>query len=462
MRLWPPKSYPRSSVLSIAAPAQAPIYFGWLFAVSVILAGFGPYASRASAQMGGGGFGGPGQANMPGPSDRPKFREFIHNDGALPIGRERGDKTVSRVRVVGNRSLSENAILQKLQTKRGRFYSREVVLGDIHRLNEMRAFDLTKFEIKDTPAGVEVTFLVRERPLITSIDYHGNTGVNDRPLAGRSGLQVNDPLSEFAVESARRRLIDYYREEGFNQVAITSTIGLKNKPGAVVFRINEGPKERIEKIVIKGNTILSSARLKKLIKSRGPMFYLGYYTFNKADINKINQDVDILAATYHNLGYLTATVGRRIEYDKTGKWLTVTFVINEGQRFKINSVQIIGNQYVTKDSIQERLSLKAGDMFDGTIMKRDLGEIVYGYGDLGFIYADVKPQTVMRDEENTVDLVYRIEEGDRWKIGQIRVNIEGEPHLMRETVMLNMLELREGDFINRRMLEVGRRRRSLG
>ena len=130
------------------------------------------------------------------------------------------------------------------------------------------------------------------------------------------------------------------------------------------------------------------------------------------------------------------------------------FVINEGPRFKINDVQIIGNQYVIAESLRQRLELKSGDMFDGTIMRRDVGELTYGYGELGFIYAEVEPQTVMRDEANEVDLIYKINEGDRWKIGEIRVNIEGEPHLMRETTMLNLIDLREGDFIDRRTLEL--------
>jgi outer membrane protein insertion porin family len=322
----------------------------------------------------------------------------------------------------------------------------------------MRSFDHVTFKTNESENGIEVTFIVHERPLISEIVYHGNFKINDRELKGRAGLAVRDPLSEFAVESARRRLLDYYREEGFNQAAITTAIGYNDQPGLVIFRINEGPKERIREINIEGNSVLSEARLKKIIKSRGPFFGVGLYTFNVANLDQIDRDVDILAATYHNLGYLTATVGRRIRYDDTGKWMYVTFVINEGERFRINSVQLVGNHFVTEESLRRRLELKAGDMFDGNVLKRDVGEIVYGYGELGFIYADVQPQTIMLDEENNVDLVYRIEEGDRWKIGQIRVNIEGEPHLMRETVMLNMLDMSEGDFIDRRLLEIGRRR----
>ena len=133
---------------------------------------------------------------------------------------------------------------------------------------------------------------------------------------------------------------------------------------------------------------------------------------------------------------------------------SVTFVVNEGPRFRVNEIQVIGNQYITTESLLQRLELKPGDMFDGTIMRRDVGELTYGYGELGFIYAEVEPQTVMRDEANEVDLIYKITEGDRWKIGEIHVNIEGEPHLMRETTMLNLIDLREGDFIDRRTLEV--------
>ena len=64
----------------------------------------------------------------------------------------------------------------------------------------------------------------------------------------------------------------------------------------------------------------------------------------------------------------------------------------------------------------------------------------------------------MRDEANVVDLVYQITEGDRWRVREILVNIDGEPHLMKERTMLNLIDLREGDWIDRRTLELNRRR----
>ena len=421
-------------------------------------------AVPASAQLGGGGgglgAGGGGGGNVPAAEVKPKFLDHIHSANGMAIRREKGDAVVLGVSVVGNRNVSTQAIFRQLQTRKGRFYDYETVLGDVRRLNDMGPLQDVKHSVKEYPQqrGVVVTFTVRELAVISQVVFHGSRGLNKRELSGRAGLNANDPLSEFTIESARRRVLDFYREKGFNQAAVTTAIGYKSKPGAVVFRINEGPLERIRSISVEGNTILTEARLEKIIKSRGPIIGVIRHFGNVADMKKINEDVDVLASTYHNLGYLTATVGRRLQYDESGKWLDITFVVNEGPRFKINNIQIAGNRFVSERSLRQRLKLKPGDTFDGTKMRQDVGELTYGYGELGFLYAEVSPQTVMRVEKNVVDLIYKIEEGDLWKVDQIRVNIEGEPHLMRETTMLNMLGLREGDVIDRRELEVARRR----
>ncbi|TWU47493.1 Outer membrane protein assembly factor BamA precursor [Rubripirellula tenax] len=424
-----------------------------------------PLSVPAHAQFGGGGMGGGGMggggggASAPGPDTRPKFREHVHDGAGIAIRREQGDALVADVRVVGNRRITTHKILQQIQTRKDRFYDYETVLGDVRRLNDMNAFDHVTFKLEEQPGGVAVAFVVHERPTISQVIFHGNYAMGERELKGRAGVNPSDPMSEFSIESARRRLTDYYREEGFNQVSIQSATGIKGDPSAVVFRINEGPLERIGDIAIQGNTFVSESRLKTIIKSRegfagGLIPYIG----NKFNLVQVDQDVDILAGYYHNLGFLTATVGRQWKYDAAGKWVSLTFVVNEGPQFKVKDVQIVGHHWATEETLRSRLKLKAGDTFNGSKLRQDVGELVYGYGEAGFIYAEVEPQTVMKDEANVVDLVYKITEGDRWKVGKITVNIDGEPHLMKETTMLNLIDLREGDFIDRRKLELNRSR----
>ncbi len=188
---------------------------------------------------------GGGGAAAPAPDAKPKFREHVHSHDGLALRREKGDAVVLDVKVVGNSLVSMHKILQQLQTRKDRFYDYETVLGDVRRLNNMGSFDHVTFKLDEQPGGVAVTYMVHERPMITQVIFHGNRAVNDRELKGRAGIEKSDPLNEFSIESARRRLIDYYHEEGFNQAAVSHTTGIKDDAGAVVFRINEGPKERI-------------------------------------------------------------------------------------------------------------------------------------------------------------------------------------------------------------------------
>jgi len=416
---------------------------------SAVLAQFG----------GGGGAGGAGGGGAQGgPPEKPSFRDYIHERGGMRAHRETGDTVVVDVSVVGNVNVSTEKIFQQLQTRKDRFYDYETVLSDIRRLNDMGAFEHVTYKTKEVPGGMSVRYEVRERPTLTKVVFHGNRALNERELGSRAGIAAGDPMSEFSIESARRRLVDYYKEEGFNQVAIKTVRGSGTDSQIVIFRINEGPKERIEQVRVEGGTIVTAARLEKIVKTRGPFGGVLRHINNTADLTKIDEDVRVLESYYHNLGFLTATVGRRIEYDETGKWITVTFVVDEGARYKVNEVRVVGNQYIETASLMNLLELKAGDQFDGTLMRRDAAEITYAYGSLGFIYSEVEPQTVMRDEANLVDLVYTIVEGDRWKIRNINVNIEGEPHLMKDTTLLNQIDLVEGEFINRRTLELNRRR----
>ena len=423
--------------------------------------------SPAFAQFGGGGMGGAGGGGAPPGLEKPRFRDHVMQNGGLRLRRESGDKVVRAVRIIGNKQIETERILQLLQTRQDGVFEEQTVLSDVRRLYEFRAFKTVRDQIEeDAQGGVTVTFYVEELPLISNVIFHGNKRINDRELRGRAGLAKDDALNESAIESSRRRLLDYYREEGFNQAAIETLVGfegnpangLEPDPSAVVFRINEGEKERIADIKFTGNTIVSASRLSKVIQSRDPMFEVGYYIGNVADMNKIDQDVEILTKYYRNLGYLTAQVDRVLEYSESLKWVTITFIINEGPRYSVNKIRFTGNKYIDENSFRIGLNLKEGAPFNQSLMNQDISDITYSYGSLGFIYAEVTPELRWIAAENQVDLVYKIEEGDRWKVGQIFVEIDGEPNLMRESTMLNLIDLVEGQYIDRRALEMNRRR----
>ncbi|XZE52142.1 BamA/OMP85 family outer membrane protein [Planctomycetaceae bacterium SH139] len=425
-------------------------------------------AATATAQMGGmGGMGGGAGGGAPPGVEKQRFGDRVMEMGGPTMNRESGDQLVREVRIVGNQQIEKEKILSLLRTRAQGFYNEQTVLADVRRLYDFRAFRTVREQVEPVAGGgVIVTFTVTELPLISNVIFHGAYRINARELKGRAGIAAGDPINETAIESTRRRLLDYYREEGFNQATIKSVIGfpgnpdekLPPDPNAIIFRINEGEKERIAEIAFEGNTIVSSSRLGKVIESRGPFFRVGSYVGNVANLKTIDEDVTILTNYYQSLGYVMAEVDRVIEYDETLKWLTVKFLINEGPLYSVNQIRLVGNKFVDESSLRAGLKLKEGAPFSQVEMNQDVDDITYAYGSLGFIYAEVTPELRLIDSANQIDVIYRIEEGDRWKVGQIFVQIDGEPNLMRETTMLNYLDLVEGQYIDRRMLEMNRRR----
>ena len=88
------------------------------------------------------------------------------------------------------------------------------------------------------------TLTVPVESKILNVYFFGNSKINDRELIRRSGIKSGDLLNEISVELARRTLIDFYHELGFKRVVVETVSGVDRNHNYVIFRINEGPRER--------------------------------------------------------------------------------------------------------------------------------------------------------------------------------------------------------------------------
>jgi outer membrane protein insertion porin family len=105
-----------------------------------------------------------------------------------------------------------------------------------------------------------------------------------------------------------------------------------------------------------------------------------------------------------------------------------------------------------------KLEIAGGQPFEQSAMQKDTQWVQDLYGSHGFIFADVKPETVFLEEPGQVDLVYHIDEGQRWRVGRIFVHIGGDnPHTRIQTA-LNRVTLRPGEIFDIRELKASERR----
>ena len=358
------------------------------------------------------------------------------------------------VRVEGNRTVSSAKVFQQIETRIGRPFKKDVVERDVKQLASRGWFLDVRPLTQKVLGGRVVIFRVTERPTLRYVEYLGNDSIRDKPLSKETGLKVGDAVDPYAVEEGRRKILQYYRDRGYNRAQVEIKEGVSPNDGGAVFIINEGRRERVSSVTFIGNTIASDGRLKTQIESKPPILWL-FKGF--VDRKKIDEDVDRLTAYYRSLGFFRARIGRELSYNEDG-WMDLKFVIDEGPRFKIRSVSFIGNKSFRSEDLGQDMQVQAGEFFNQDKMNLDLGSLRDIYGSYGYVFADIKASPRTLEGQPELDLVYDIEEGGRYRVGRIRVHIEGENPHTRTKAVLNRVSLRTGDIIDIREMRNSERR----
>ncbi len=344
---------------------------------------------------------------------------------------------IVEVRIEGNETV-EVSKLPQLNTRAGQVFDSQVIEEDVRTLHRTRKFIDVHPKYVRVREGVVVIFEVVERPTLRHVKFVGNQRVSTRTLRKKVEIDVGDSMDSYVVEEARRRLEGYYHEKGYDAARVTTVEG--NKPGdkGAVFLIDEGRSRKSLWTTFVGNTIASDARLLTQIKSKpGFFWFLG----GDIDYEKIDADVDTLTAYYRSLGFFQARVGREVQVmNGVGRdWALLTFVINEGPRYRVRNVSFLGNERFKGEFLERDLKLTSGEYFNQSQMDADLGTIRDIYGGRGFVFADIQADPRFLEQPGELDLVYRVIEGQRYRVGQINVHIRGENPHTKHSVILNRL-----------------------
>ncbi|MFW6169508.1 MAG: BamA/OMP85 family outer membrane protein [Planctomycetota bacterium] len=365
-------------------------------------------------------------------------------------------RVVLSVNIEGNRTIGDDEIRRHIKTRKGRAYDPQLVQKDLRRLFGTRKFHNVRVREKEEEGGLHLTFEIVERPLIDEVQFIGNRRFSDKKLRKESGLQAGDPLDMYMVQEARRKIEEYYRSNGFAKTGVSIAEGDKRTDRRVVLKVDEGQIERIWKVNFVGNdpALATDARLKTLIESKPGVFK--YLFGGKVDYSQIDEDRQRLVSYYRGLGYFKAKVSRIVE--ESEQWITLTFVIDEGPRYEIRDISVIGNKKFDSETLIGFLELKKGDYFNLETMEHDENALRDLYGGNGHVFADIKASPRFLETPGQLDIVYRIEEGELFRVGEINIHVAGHSPHTRRDVILNRLSLQPGDIIDIRKVRASERR----
>lgn len=369
-------------------------------------------------------------------------------------------EVVASVVVKGNKTLPEHYITRNIRTRPGRYFDPDQLQQDVDQLWRMKEIKrINGPYIEKTTEGLVVTIEVVEKDLITAVEFVGNRGISDQTLKKQTGLEDGEPLDVYEVRMLKSRIEDFYHEKGYPKTQVEILDGDQPEDEKVVFLIHEDEKQRIWDVRFEGNTIATDDRLKTFIKSK-PGILKVFGGLVKRD--EVDQDISRLMSYYRSLGFFNARIGREITESNDGRWMTLRFIVDEGPRYRVRNVAFIGNTKYTQEQLTGVLKLKPNEgevpEFNSAKMEQDVVNLRDLYGSEGHVFAQVDAEPRFLDEPGLIDIVYKISEGEQYRVGKINVHIEGDYGVTKREVVLNRVSLNPGDVIDVRELRKIERR----
>jgi len=318
--------------------------------------------------------------------------------------------TVKEIRVTGNQRIEADAILRVVGTRTGAFYDESRLSKDLEAIYNMGYFDDIRVEAVSEADGNIVIFDVREKPTIRSVEFTGNRAIDDEKITELIDISTGSILNIFKIQRNIRTIELAYREKNYHNVKVTyATHPLEHNQANLEFIIEEGEKVRIKKISFDGNHAYSSKQLRKLMSTSEKGFFSWLTSSGELDHDKLAQDIMTLNATYHNSGYADARIGEP-EIEFKDEWIYILIKIDEGDQYRMGSVDVEGDFIVDKKDLMVSLTTVNDDYYNRDTIRQDVMTLTDIYADKGYARADVIPEIRKDPETATIDIVFHIEQ----------------------------------------------------
>lgn len=372
---------------------------------------------------------------------------------ALSCRVEAAEIYVSQIEVDGLQRVERETVLSYLNVEQGSSVSQEYLNSSMKRLFETGLFADVNIDARGN--GVLAVKVV-ENPVINKRVFDGNDKVDDTLLESEVQLKSGSIYNIAKVQDDVQRILEVYKRSGRYATVVEPKI-IKRDQNRVdlVYEISEGSTAAISKVNFIGNHHYSDDDLQSEIMSKESRWYRLFSSSENYDPEKTNYDKELLRRFYLKRGYADFRVLSAVaELSPDKKSFVVTYVLDEGPRYKLEDVRI---QSMIKDvdvaALSGQVQQEKGDWYNADLAERSVYALTEELGKKGFAFVDVTPE-LEKTSGNKMVLTFNIAEGQRVFVD--RINITGNTRTEDE-VIRREFRIDEGDAFNAAKIRASRR-----
>ena len=314
-----------------------------------------------------------------------------------------------------------------------------------------------------------IKIALTQRPRIAEIEYDGVKKSEREDLDVQIGVAKGSQVTPNIIDRAKKIIKRYYDEKGFKNAEVDiyqrdSEVG-ENMVDLTIY-VDKHDKVKVHALTIDGLAYWDSVGVKiwPVVKKN----YMTYRGANRA-MKKTNArhkwynmfrakkytdelykaDKKALIDKYHEMGFRDARIvcDSVTKYDE--KHVDVALQVEEGKRYYIRNIDVVGNSVKTTEDILAYLQMRKGDVYDQVKLDKRINTDEDGvsslYMDEGYLFFHLDPIEV-NIEKDSVDLELRITEGPQAHINRVVIN--GNDRLY-EHVVRRELRVRPGELFSK-------------
>ncbi len=293
-----------------------------------------------------------------------------------------------------------------------------------------------------------VFIIVKENPLIDKISVEGNTEISDEIILAELESKSRNVFSTDLIKNDVKKIQTIYKRSGyFSTFVEPKYIKLDQNRVNLVFEVFEGKEATIKKINFLNNNVFSDSTLRDVVSSTEYRWYEFWGSNDRFDRDRVNYDKDLLKEYYFKNGYIDfKVISANSSLVKNKKDFIVNFNLSEGNRYKINNVQVDSSiRKLSNKKLSLLLEIEAGDWYDTDKIDKTIQNINEKTSELGYAFVEVIPRISKLRNTSKVNITFSIDQG--YRIYVDRINIKGNVKT-EDKVIRREMELVEGDPFN--------------
>ena len=249
--------------------------------------------------------------------------------------------------------------------------------------------------------------------IVKDIKINGNKRVSTETIKLYGEIDINKDYTDKDIDKVLKNLYetDFFEDVKIEIVDNVLKVDLKEYP--IVNQL----------IVVGEKSSRYREQIKKTIRLKEKRSFVKSY---------LAKDIERIKQLYSSIGYNSIKVETKIKEIDTSNF-DLLFVIDRGEQTKISSIKFIGNDSVRSSRLIDIIAsevdkfwkiISRNTNFSENLIRLDVRLLTNYYKSLGFYDVKVKSNFAQINQSGNADLIYSIDEGNRYIINKISINVD--------------------------------------